>query len=124
MLITDHCRVLFLTEQLFLYRYPSLLSILQIMNTSLSSENSGERTNGAPFEQKMLYGPSATEHWSTGEARYMCGRPAVPYAQMIAQAIDSDADKKLTLNAIYNHVLNRYPYFKTAGSGWKVFIIN
>lgn len=47
-------------------------------------------------------------------------RPSIPYAQLIAEAIESTPEGKITLNGIYNHVTTNYPYFQNAGAGWKV----
>jgi hypothetical protein len=47
-------------------------------------------------------------------------KPTVPYAQLIAQAIESKPEKKITLNEIYNYAMEEYQYFRTAGNGWKV----
>ena len=51
-------------------------------------------------------------------------RPSIPYAQLIGQAIDSVPSKKITLCHIYNYVMDTYPYFRSAGSGWKVIDFN
>jgi hypothetical protein len=53
-----------------------------------------------------------------------CGRPPIPYAQLISQAIENAPSRKVTLSGIYQYVMTYYPYFKTAGSGWKVILIN
>jgi forkhead box protein K len=47
-------------------------------------------------------------------------RPSIPYAQLIAEAIESSPEGKITLNGIYTHVSEHYPYFQSAGAGWKV----
>jgi hypothetical protein len=47
-------------------------------------------------------------------------RPTIRYAQMITEAINSTESKKITLSGIYSYVMEKYPYFKTAGAGWKV----
>ncbi|OMJ29133.1 Forkhead box protein J2 [Smittium culicis] len=41
------------------------------------------------------------------------------YATIITYAILHHPTKKMTLNEIYNWILNRYPHFKDAGCGWK-----
>jgi hypothetical protein len=47
-------------------------------------------------------------------------RPAVPYATLIKNAIESKEEKRITLNEIYQYATAHYPYFRTAGTGWKV----
>lgn len=50
------------------------------------------------------------------------GKPPYSYATLIRYAIQSSPDKKLTLSQIYQWVLERYPYYNTAGAGWKVCV--
>ncbi|KAJ2215196.1 hypothetical protein EV179_002415 [Coemansia sp. RSA 487] len=47
------------------------------------------------------------------------GKPPYSYATLITYAIMKHPRKQMTLNEIYTWVMERYPYFKTAGSGWK-----
>ncbi|KAI8066569.1 hypothetical protein BC940DRAFT_240137, partial [Gongronella butleri] len=47
------------------------------------------------------------------------GKPPYSYATLIRYAIENSPEQKLTLNDIYNWVLEHYSYYKTAGSGWK-----
>jgi hypothetical protein len=50
------------------------------------------------------------------------GKPPYSYATLITYAITNSPNKQLTLNEIYNWVMEKYPYYKTAGTGWKVNI--
>ncbi|ORX80187.1 fork head transcription factor, partial [Basidiobolus meristosporus CBS 931.73] len=46
-------------------------------------------------------------------------KPPYPYAKLIAQAILTSQTQALTLNEIYTWIVDKYPYYKTATSGWK-----
>ncbi|ESO08208.1 hypothetical protein HELRODRAFT_146879, partial [Helobdella robusta] len=46
-------------------------------------------------------------------------KPSHSYIGLIATAILQSTDKKLVLGEIYQWVLERYPYFRTRGSGWR-----
>ncbi|XP_063281827.1 forkhead box protein I1c-like [Pelobates fuscus] len=46
-------------------------------------------------------------------------RPPFSYASLIALAIKSTSQKKLTLNQIYDYVLDNYPYYKKDKAGWQ-----
>lgn len=46
-------------------------------------------------------------------------KPPYPYSYLIAQAILSSPQKKLTLNAIYQEISARYPYFRMDVTGWQ-----
>lgn len=50
------------------------------------------------------------------------GKPPYSYATLIKYAIENSQRKKLTLSEIYQWVIDHYPYYATAGSGWKVRI--
>lgn len=49
-------------------------------------------------------------------------KPPFPYSQMIGQAILSSSEEKLTLNNIYNWIMEHYAYYRHLGptSGWQV----
>ncbi|KAI7852172.1 hypothetical protein BDC45DRAFT_198127 [Circinella umbellata] len=47
------------------------------------------------------------------------GKPPYSYATLIRYAIQNSPSKKLTLSQIYQWVMERYPYYSTAGTGWK-----
>ncbi|KAJ1834231.1 hypothetical protein LPJ63_002118 [Coemansia sp. RSA 2711] len=47
------------------------------------------------------------------------GKPPYPYATLITYAILQHPRKQMTLSEIYTWLMYFYPYFKTAGSGWK-----
>ncbi|KAJ2856825.1 hypothetical protein J3B02_001380 [Coemansia erecta] len=47
------------------------------------------------------------------------GKPPYSYATLITFAILRHPRRQMTLNEIYNWIVTHYPYFKTAGSGWK-----
>lgn len=48
------------------------------------------------------------------------GKPPYSYATLIKYAIENSPQKKLTLSEIYQWVIEHYPYYSTAGTGWKV----
>ncbi|ORY98769.1 hypothetical protein BCR43DRAFT_436603, partial [Syncephalastrum racemosum] len=47
------------------------------------------------------------------------GKPPYSYATLIKYAIENSPQKKLTLSEIYQWVIEHYPYYSTAGTGWK-----
>ena len=47
-------------------------------------------------------------------------KPAFSYASLIAQAIISSPQKKMTLSAIYSWVTATYPYYSLKDLGWQV----
>lgn len=47
-------------------------------------------------------------------------KPPYSYASLIAQAINSSSDKRMTLNGIYNYITTNYPYYQMAQNGWQV----
>lgn len=52
--------------------------------------------------------------------RYHDAKPPYSYAALITYAINSTSKKRLTLSDIYNWISTNFPYYRDAGTGWKV----
>jgi forkhead protein FKH len=50
-------------------------------------------------------------------------KPPYSYAAMIAQAIFSTPEEKLTLSNIYSFIADRYAFYRHSQSGWQVSIV-
>lgn len=50
------------------------------------------------------------------------GKPPYSYATLITYAIQTSKNKQMTLNEIYNWIMEYYPYYRSAGNGWKVML--
>ena len=48
-------------------------------------------------------------------------KPPCSYATMIAQAIFSSDEEKLTLSNIYAYIADRYAFYRHSNSGWQVY---
>lgn len=48
-------------------------------------------------------------------------KPPFSYVTLIRQAILSSSSRRMTLNEIYQWIIDAYPYFRTAPAKWKVF---
>jgi hypothetical protein len=46
-------------------------------------------------------------------------KPQHSYIGLIAMAILSNAEQKMVLSDIYQHILDNYPYFRNRGPGWR-----
>lgn len=47
-------------------------------------------------------------------------KPAHSYSYLITTAIQGSPNQQMTLNDIYEWVMEHYPWYKTAVNGWKV----
>ena len=54
--------------------------------------------------------------------RYHDAKPPYSYAALITFAINSSPKKRLTLSDIYTWISTNFPYYRDAGTGWKVCI--
>lgn len=52
--------------------------------------------------------------------RYHDAKPPYSYAALITFAINSSSRKKMTLSDIYTWISGNFPYYRDAGTGWKV----
>ncbi|KAG0100730.1 Forkhead box protein J2 [Podila epicladia] len=67
--------------------------------------------------QMMMQDPSMTmsmDHMSKNNAK-----PAHSYSYLITTAIQGSPNQQMTLNDIYEWVMEHYPWYKTAVNGWK-----
>ncbi|KAL1925535.1 uncharacterized protein VTP21DRAFT_418 [Calcarisporiella thermophila] len=66
---------------------------------------------------------STHESFSVGQAdhspRDVNSKPPYSYSSLIAQAINSTPEKKITLNGIYTYISTHYPYYQMSNSGWQ-----
>jgi len=63
---------------------------------------------------------SVTTTHSTQVAAGGNEKPGYSYSSLIYLAITSSSERKMTLSEIYAWICDKFPYYKTADSGWKV----
>lgn len=88
-------------------------------------------SNGAPqrsiFDSRPIMSPMYARGMlmeSTQEIDYSRDsakdlKPPFSYAHMIAQAIFSNEEEKLTLANIYSHIADKYAFYRHSNSGWQ-----
>ncbi|KAG7227039.1 hypothetical protein INR49_022386 [Caranx melampygus] len=54
-------------------------------------------------------------------AQHRDGKPPYSYASLITFAINGSPRKRMTLSEIYQWICDNFPYYREAGSGWKMF---
>ncbi|XP_047111510.1 forkhead box protein J3-like [Schistocerca piceifrons] len=54
-----------------------------------------------------------------GIARAKDGKPPLSYAKLIHLAISNAPKGKMTLSEIYQFIIQQFPYYRDAGTGWK-----
>ncbi|KAJ8025432.1 Forkhead box protein I1 [Holothuria leucospilota] len=55
----------------------------------------------------------------TQQELYRLVRPPYSYSALIAMAIQSTTDKKITLSGIYKYVAENFPFYKKSKAGWQ-----
>ncbi|KAG0364863.1 Pre-rRNA-processing protein fhl1 [Gamsiella multidivaricata] len=87
-------------------------------NSGNFSIDGGDARSAATSATKEALG-TPTEQFDVSEYSSKDTKPPFSYASLIAQAINSTPSRKLTLNGIYQHITNNYPYYQLAQNGWQ-----
>jgi hypothetical protein len=75
---------------------------------SVESGNNGEV--GAMIRESNVGSPNRAKD----------GKPPYSYASLIRLAISNAPKGKMTLSEIYQFIIQQFPYYRDAGTGWKV----
>lgn len=100
------------------------------VGTALSSANKMSNNNNDPSRDKSPFrkppssplDPNATlDDEEAQQHKTRESKPPYSYANLITFAINSSPKKKMTLSEIYQWICDKFPYYKEAGNGWKVY---
>ncbi|KAG0337415.1 Pre-rRNA-processing protein fhl1 [Podila horticola] len=105
-------------EVSFTFLLPRLESDTSVDASNVTSRGTGGKPGGDRISVKKESSVPA-EPFDSSEYSSRDTKPPFSYASLIAQAINSTASRKLTLNGIYNHITNHYPYYQMAQNGWQ-----
>ncbi|KAI2792736.1 hypothetical protein POX_b02778 [Penicillium oxalicum] len=91
----------------------------QVTPPPRSPDTAGQRTaKQSPLYNRGMMMESTEEiDYSKDSAKDL--KPPYSYANLIAQAIFSSEEEKLTLNSIYNWIMDRYAFYRHSQSGWQ-----
>ncbi|KAJ2499322.1 hypothetical protein GGH96_003616 [Coemansia sp. RSA 1972] len=74
---------------------------------------------GAPSAEVRILPATDRPASSSAQKAGSFAKPTYSYASLIAQAINSTSNAKITLNGIYTYIMTHYPYYKHAQNGWQ-----
>ncbi|PKY08332.1 putative forkhead transcription factor Fkh1/2 [Aspergillus campestris IBT 28561] len=91
----------------------------QVTPPPRSPDTAGARTaKQSPLYNRGMMMESTEEiDYSKDSAKDL--KPPYSYATLIAQAIFSSEEEKLTLNSIYNWIMEKYAFYRHSQSGWQ-----
>ena len=110
------------------YRIEKELSQSTVISSPSPEEISTQTSSKSPKSDNL-----AKKGWSTASVKQSIGnprglqrpdsmyrKPSHSYSSLITEAIRLNPKGQMTLNEIYMWLIDRFPYFKSAGTGWKV----
>ncbi|KAI2713642.1 transcriptional regulator family: Forkhead [Penicillium roqueforti] len=91
----------------------------QVTPPPRSPDTAGQRTaKQSPLYNRGMMMESTEEiDYSKDSSKDL--KPPYSYATLIAQAIFSSEEEKLTLNSIYNWIMDKYAFYRHSQSGWQ-----
>lgn len=98
----------------------SLTSIDWLPNLGMSSLRSGKERGERKRERGRERDTPPSIPSSSPPPNSSKGKPPHSYATLIAMAISSAPERKLSLNDIYTWISDTFPFYSRAGRGWKV----
>lgn len=107
---------------------PSVTADQYYNNANLPTSHSSDAVLADSDADNLYMSDNTSKHSnrSRNSTSDMCveknteGKPPYSYATLIKYAIERSSENKLTLSQIYQWVIDHYPYYGSAGSGWKV----
>ncbi|CAG8739140.1 8841_t:CDS:2, partial [Racocetra persica] len=116
--ISSHNPILYNANQYYQTSTMAGSNSTQVINTSLNM-SSGVVTSVDTFANRKSSATTTITSPIKNPQNFISGKSPYTYATLINYAIENSPNKKLTLNEIYNWIMENYPYYKTAGAGWK-----
>lgn len=85
----------------------------------ISLDDAQQQLNKENVEKTETACPGPLEVPQYTGCRYDVLKPPYSYATLITQAIQTSPDQRLTLNMIYQSIMDKYPYYRSRNSGWQ-----
>ena len=95
-------------------------SHIQIAADSPQGEAATKKKPASAYSRGMVLESSDNVDYAADSSRDI--KPNISYALLIAQAILSSPEEQLTLNKIYEYIMENYAFYRHTQSGWQVSV--
>lgn len=86
---------------------------------NVNNSGNGKRIHLSIPDESEESESSGNDEMSDSNLADASTKPPMSYACLIAEAIKSVPDNRLTLNGIYTYLMDKYPYFRQTKNGWQ-----
>ena len=105
------------------YRLDKAHSQSTVVSSELSNQSSSNSTSQGKKGWPNACVKQSVSSRNSSKPDSIYRKPSHSYSSLISEAIKMSTKGQMTLNEIYCWLIEKFPYFRGAGTGWKVNVV-